>query len=67
MHRFWVVGGLYRDTRLREFAAGRREERYGPFRDRAAARTAWGRLSWAQVDDCHVRYRIVEDAGAIAC
>lgn len=66
MHRFWVVGGQYRDTRFAEFAPGRAEERYGPFASYVEAQKVWQRLSWAQVDDCHVRYRIVEETVAVA-
>lgn len=62
MRRFWVVGGHYRNTRFNEFAEGRNEERYGPFERYEDAQAEWQRLSWAEVDNCHVRYRIVEEA-----
>lgn len=61
MAAFWVVGGEYRDTRFEEFAEGREEERYGPFATYDDAEREWKRLSWAAVDNCQVRYRIVED------
>lgn len=61
MSRFWVVGGEYRNTRFEEFAEGRKEERYGPFASYADAEREWQSRSWAAVDSCTVRYRIVED------
>jgi len=64
MNRFWVVGGLYRDTRFNDFANGHNEERYGPFPTWEAAQKEWQRVSWAQVDVCNARYRIVEEAMA---
>lgn len=64
MAGFWVVGGEYRDTRFKEFAEGRKEERLGPFDTYADAEREWKRVSWAAVDNCHVRYRIVEEAQA---
>lgn len=64
MNRFWVVGGRYRDTRFSTLAEGAREERYGPFPRYEDAKTEWQNRSWSQVDDCLVRYRIVEEAMA---
>jgi hypothetical protein len=61
MPAFWVVGGKYRNTRFEEFAEGCEEERYGPFETYADAEREWKRVSWAAVDFCQVRYRIVED------
>ena len=61
MSAFWVVGGEYRNTRFDEFAEGQKEERYGPFPSYDAARREWQQRSWAQVDNCNVRYRILED------
>jgi hypothetical protein len=64
MSRFWVVGGLYRDTRFNELAHGHQEERYGPFSRWEDAQREWQRVSWANVDVCNARYRIVEEAMA---
>jgi hypothetical protein len=61
MSAFWVVGGEYRNTRFDAFAEGRKEERYGPFPSYDAARRDWQQRSWAMVDNCNVRYRILED------
>lgn len=64
MRRFWVIGGHYRDTRFRDLAEGHSEERHGPFERYEDAQAEWQRLSWADVDICNVRYRIVEEAMA---
>lgn len=58
---YWVVGGRYASTEFDKLAPGAQEERYGPFQTYAEAETEWQRLSWLKVDDCQVRYRIVED------
>jgi hypothetical protein len=61
--RYWVVGGEYTDTHFREIAGGGSEARYGPFATEAAAEAEWSRRSWAMVDNCNIRFRIVEEAG----
>ncbi len=64
-HKFWVVGGEYTDTDFTVVAGGGEPERHGPFNDYEAAKTEWARLSWAHIDDAHVRYTIeTEDARA---
>lgn len=63
MKRYWVVGGEYTDTHFREIAGGGSEARYGPFATAAAAEAEWSRRSWAMVDNCNIRFRIVEEAG----
>lgn len=59
---FWVIGGEYADTEFEKLAQGRAEERLGPFPTWEAARNAWASRAFATVDDCHSRYRIVEEA-----
>ncbi len=61
---FWVVGGEYADTRFDRPAPGKAIERHGPFLTRGEAYGIWQELSWRQVDNCNVRYRIVEGAEA---
>ena len=61
MGAFWVIGGRYASTRFDKLADGAEEERYGPFESYKAAKQEWERLSWKTVDNCHFRYRIVED------
>ncbi len=56
--RYWVVGGEYTDTKFTEIAGGGTVERHGPHADYAAAKDEWARLSWAHIDDAHVRYTI---------
>jgi len=57
---YWVVGGVYRDTKFDTLAPGRDLERYGPFADYREAHDVWAARAWATVDDCHCRFRIVE-------
>jgi len=59
---FWVVGGVYTDTRFVE-AVGGAEEWYGPFDSYDEARIEWGRRAWATVDDAHARYRVERRVG----
>ena len=60
--KYWVVGGRYANTGFREFAPGAREERYGPFASYREAKAEWAQRSWQSVDDCHRRFRILQDA-----
>lgn len=62
--RYWVVGGIYRDTDFEELSGGDREERYGPFDSFAAAKEEWARVAWRSVDDCHARYRVTVEMDA---
>ncbi len=56
--RFWVVGGVYTDTRLSDIAGGATEERLGPFDSYDDAVAAWRAKAWATVDDVCARFRI---------
>jgi hypothetical protein len=60
--KFWVVGGVYADTRFVEPVGGA-EHWYGPFDSYAEAKREWGRHAWASVDDAHARYRIEKRVG----
>jgi hypothetical protein len=65
MKEWWVVGGKFRTTEFEEYAEGGGPERFGPFESYDEARKAWFGQSMARIDECLVRYRIVEDdAGA---
>jgi len=55
---YWVVGGEYADTGFEQFAKGCQEERYGPFQSYKEAQAVWQQMSWKNIDDAHVRYRI---------
>ena len=59
--RYWVVGGEYKSTAFDEIAGGGAEEFIGPFAAYDDAFEEWQRRSWQNVDNCHARYRIVED------
>ncbi len=61
MRRFWVVGGLYADTRFERMADGEPEPRIGPFASHDLAKAEWQRQAWATVDDAHARFRIEEE------
>ncbi|MGH6961306.1 MAG: DUF4170 domain-containing protein [Dongiaceae bacterium] len=67
MARFWVVGGLYADTRFERMADGGPEPRIGPFATHDLAKAEWQRQAWSTVDDAHARFRIEEeDASQVA-
>jgi len=61
MPRFWVVGGIYRDTKFEAMADGGPEPRIGPFETYEWARAEWQQRAWSTVDDAHARYRIEEE------
>lgn len=61
MSHYWVVGGEYTSTAFERIVGNGREEHVGPFASYEDAYQEWQRRSWAGVDNCHVRYRIVED------
>jgi Domain of unknown function (DUF4170) len=63
MTQYWVVGGEYADTSFAKIAAGKAEERLGPFEDYDAAHKAWAARAWATVDDANARFRIVAEEG----
>jgi hypothetical protein len=59
---YWVVGGIYKDTRFAEPAEGA-EQWYGPFATYDEAKAEWQRRAWETVDDAHARFRIEKRAG----
>ena len=64
--RFWVVGGIYRDTAFIEIADGHEQERYGPFDSEAKALDIWREKSWEHVDNAFAQYRVerIDDPAA---
>lgn len=58
MANFWVTGGEYATTDFGELAKGTEPQRYGPFKTYEEAKAAWLAHSWANVDNCHVRFTI---------
>jgi len=64
MARYWVIGGEYADTAFKKLAAGKAEERIGPFDSYEAAKAAWQARAWATVDSANTRYRIMKEAGS---
>jgi hypothetical protein len=63
MLAYWVVGGEYTDTTCSKIARRGAEEWLGPFESHADAETEWARISWQEVDNCNVRYRVVKAEG----
>jgi hypothetical protein len=61
MTNYWVIGGEYASTDFREMADGGSPRKYGPFKTYEEARAAWLAHSWANVDNCHVRFTIASD------
>jgi len=60
-HRYWVLGGEYRDCRFDEVLPGT-EEISGPFPDINRARTEWTRLTFRDHLGATNRYVITEEA-----
>ena len=56
---YWVVGGHYKNTKFDTFRDGYEIEKYGPFNTYKLAKEDWDARSWANVDDCYVRYTVV--------
>lgn len=55
--RYWVVGGEYRDSSFRALVPGT-EAVLGPYKDHAAARTAWTRMTFRDGSPATARYSI---------
>ena len=46
MAKFWVIGGIYADTRFERMVDGGPEARIGPFESHADAKAEWQRRAW---------------------
>ena len=55
---YYVIGAEYRDTDFRELVPGTGEI-YGPY-DKSAADKKWQQMSMSRVDECMIRYRVVD-------
>jgi len=60
MASFWVIGGEYTDTTFTKLIAGKKKEKYGPFRTYDQAFAIWSEKSWKTFDDCFIRYKIIK-------
>jgi hypothetical protein len=60
VREFWVVGGEYASTAFDRLAAGAAEEHHGPYASYPEALAQWRRLSLRRIDECQVRYRVIE-------
>jgi len=65
VREFWVTGGEYASTAFDHLADGAIEERHGPYATYDDALRHWRRLSLRRIDECQVRYRIVEATGEV--
>jgi Domain of unknown function (DUF4170) len=63
MAKFWVIGGVYADTKFERMADGGPEACIGPFATHVDAKAEWQRRAWSTVDDAHARYRIEKRVG----
>tara|TARA_R110002110_G_scaffold88584_7_gene230834 strand:- start:6568 stop:6780 length:213 start_codon:yes stop_codon:yes gene_type:complete len=55
---YYVIGAEYRDTDFQNLVPGTSAV-HGPF-DKARADKVWQEMSMARVDECMVRYRVVD-------
>jgi hypothetical protein len=60
-HRYWVIGGDYRDCRFDAIVPGT-EEISGPFPDSNRARTEWQRLTFRDRLSATKRYVITDES-----
>lgn len=60
--KFWVVGGEYTGTDFHQILGGAGEIWAGPYGSMKLAEEEWKRRSWESVDNCNIRFRIVEAA-----
>ncbi len=63
--QFYVIGGEYADTTFQQIAAGKSEERHGPYAEKEA-HDVWRALTGKTVDNALIRYRVkpAEESGA---
>jgi hypothetical protein len=59
-HRYWVIGGEYRDCEFDEVVPGT-EEISGPFPNTTRARTEWQRLTFRDHLGATTRYVIASE------
>ncbi|MEQ8346612.1 MAG: DUF4170 domain-containing protein [Sneathiellaceae bacterium] len=55
---FYVVGGIYRNTKFRKLAAGAELEVFGPYETHAKADEVWRDKSFAMVDNAMARFTV---------
>ncbi|MFN4088429.1 MAG: hypothetical protein ACK4QW_05215 [Alphaproteobacteria bacterium] len=58
--RYWVVGGIYRDTAFEEMMPESRSV-MGPYRTRVEAESAWRVAADASRSECLARFSIAEE------
>ena len=59
MTHYYVIGGEYQDTTFK--APLGEMEKYGPFTDIEEARAVWKDKSMSKIDNCMVRYVLIQD------
>lgn len=60
--QYWVVGGIYTDTRFTQVLGGGAETRLGPFDDYNQAKAVWRAKAMETVDDAHARFSIEKES-----
>jgi hypothetical protein len=60
VREYWIIGGEYASTAFDRLAEGATEERHCPYGTLDDAMRQWRRLSFRRIDECQVRYHIVE-------
>ena len=60
--KYWVIGGLYRDTGFDAIVEGT-ERLFGPFPSRDEAIQAWRRVAEATRSSCLTRFSFAEEPG----
>ena len=56
--KYYVTGGLYKDTSFSEFAEGQHRMRVGPFDTYDEAKAVWRGKAMETVDEAYVRFSI---------
>tara|TARA_X000000368_G_scaffold181770_1_gene143519 strand:+ start:54 stop:239 length:186 start_codon:yes stop_codon:yes gene_type:complete len=56
---YWVVGGVFKDTKFKDLIDGESLQKIGPFESYEDAKKEWNRVSWQNVDSCNIRYIIL--------
>ena len=63
MTSYWVIGAPYTCTNFTDIREGAEQDRHGPFETYQDAYAEWSSHAWRTVDDCFIRYHIVDDHG----
>lgn len=59
MTQYYVIGGEYQDTTFK--APVGELEKYGPYSNVEEARAVWKDKSMSNIDNCMIRYLVIEE------